>query len=811
MRNYDPLADLVRRLTVLLRCRDYPHLRIEKMQKGYTPFIYSSLTTIYKGFVFPRTKKTKEENFMGKTKKFLALILGLVMCLSCLAGCGNNNADGGDAAAEKTLVVSATGFENKFSPFFGASADDMDVADFTTLYMMYSDRVANPVLNGIEGETRSYNGTDYTYYGPADITVTENANGTVFYDMKMREDLKFSDGTPIDIDDFIFSLYVLLDPTYDGSTTMYSTPIQGLEAYRSGMDTLFNLLVKAGADNTDFTLWDEATQTAFWADLNQAGEKFAQEIVDYCVAAGYAEEGNVAAAAEAWAFAGLPADATAADFFARMCEDYAWDLATLSSTESAGSGLTDLMEDYAAYSHGVQTGESAANITGIQRTGDYSVRIVAEELDATMIYQMGQPIAPLHYYGDEAQYDYENNKFGFPKGDLSIIRDKTTKPLGAGPYMFKEAANGVVYLEANPNYYLGEAKTKFVNMIETKEADMLNGLTTGTVDIATPSYTTELRNQITELNGGDDSFDGKVITTKLIDYRGYGYIGICADNVKVGDDAGSDASKALRKAFGTVLAAYRAEGVDSYYGDTASIINYPISNTSWAAPQITDDGYTVAYSVDVEGNPIYTADMTTEQKYEAALNAALGYFEAAGYTVADGKVTAAPQGAKLEYTVNIGANGNGDHPTFLILKNAADAFAKIGITLTVNDIAVTADLFASYQTGVAEMWCAAWQSSNDPDMFQLYHSTGSTNYYRVLDEDLDTLIMDARQSTDQSYRKGLYKAAMEIIMDWGVEIPVYQRSDAYVVSTERVDVNSLPTDMTPYWNWKSELYNIVVK
>ena len=71
--------------------------------------------------------------------------------------------------------------------------------------------------------------------------------------------------------------------------------------------------------------------------------------------------------------------------------------------------------------------------------------------------------------------------------------------------------------------------------------------------------------------------------------------------------------------------------------------------------------------------------------------------------------------------------------------------------------------------------------------------------------------MDARQSTEQSYRKGLYKAAMEIIMDWGVEVPVYQRSDAYIVSTERVDVTSLPTDMTPYWNWKSELENIVVK
>ena len=755
-------------------------------------------------------------------KRVLALLLGLVMCASTLAGCGSKEPaaetpateDVAEEATEEagTLVLSASGFENKFSPFFAASADDQDVADFTQLYMMYGDRVANPVLNGIEGETRAYNGTDYTYTGPADIVITENEDGTVYYDITMRDDLVFSDGTPVDIDDFIFSLYVLLDPAYDGSSTLYSTPILGLEEYRTGMDTLFNLLCAAGRDNTDFTYWDEATQTAFWADVDQAGEKFAQEIVDYCVAAGAAADSNdVATAAAAWSFPDLAADATAADFFAMMVEAYGGDLMTLSSSETAGSALTDLMNDYATYSVGVQTGESAANIAGIQRTGDYSVRIVASQLDATMIYQMAQPIAPLHYYGDEALYDYENNSFGFVKGDLTIVKEKTTMPLGAGPYMLKEVSNGVVYMEANPNYYKGEAKTKYVNLIETKEADMLNGISTGTIDIATPSYSTELANQIAELNGGDPSLDGSVITTKLIDYRGYGYVGIAANNVKVGDDPASEESKNLRKAIGTVLAAYRDEGIDSYYGDTASIINYPISNTSWAAPQVTDDGYTVAYSVDVEGNPIYTADMDAETKYAAALEAALGYFEAAGYTVEDGKLTAAPEGAKLEYTVNIGANGKGDHPSFLILKNAADAFAKIGFTLTVNDLANAADLFASYQTGVAELWCAAWQASSDPDMYQLYHSEGSTNYYQIDDEDLDTLIMDARQSTEQSYRKGLYKAAMEIIMDWGVEVPVYQRSDAYIVSTERVDVTSLPTDMTPYWNWKSELENIVVK
>jgi peptide/nickel transport system substrate-binding protein len=52
---------------------------------------------------------------------------------------------------------------------------------------------------------------------------------------------------------------------------------------------------------------------------------------------------------------------------------------------------------------------------------------------------------------------------------------------------------------------------------------------------------------------------------------------------------------------------------------------------------------------------------------------------------------------------------------------------------------------------------------------------------------------------------------MEIIMDWGVELPVYQRSDAYIVSTERVDVSTLPTDMTPYWGWLNGVENIEMK
>lgn len=757
---------------------------------------------------------------MKNAKKLLALSAALALCLSTLAGCASPSPAGSAPASAQqpagaeptndTLVASCEmGLEGNFSPFFALSASDSDVVEMFTIYSMLTDRVSNPVNHGIEGETRAYNGTDYTYSDVGNIEVTENADGTVSYDLSIREDMTFADGKPVTIDDLIFSLYVVLDPTYDGNITLYSVPIKGLEAYRSGMEPLFQLLGRAGQDNTDFTYWDEAAQTAFWADLTQAGAAFAQEIVDHVGA------DTVAECAAKWSYDGLPENATTEDFFWMMCEAYDWDLAALSSTETAGSSLAELMQDYDAYSVGVLTGNSADYIEGIERTGDYSLRITTTELDATTIYQMAQPIAPLHWYGDESLYNYDAHQFGFVKGDLSGVRAKTSTPLGAGPYQFVDYSNGVVYMEANPNYFKGEPAIRYLNFKETSEDNKVSGLTTATLDLADPTYSTDTAVQIALENGFSEeewrNFDGPVLTTRLIDFRGYGYVGVNPNRVKVGDDPYSSESKALRKAIATLISVYRDEAIDSYYGPTASIINYPISNTSWAAPQTTDDGYQVAYSLDVNGQPIYTAGMSVQERYAAALTAALAYFEAAGYTVEEGRLTAAPAGAAMGYQVDLFGGGSGNHPSFLLLKNAADALASIGFTLTVNDLSDSSQLYAAYQSGQSDLWCGAWRSGTDPDMFQSYHSEGSTNYYRIADDELDSIIVAARKSTDQTYRKTLYQAAMEIVMDYAVEIPIYQRSDCMVFSTERVDTDSLPGDMTPYWRWNAEVNTLAVK
>ena len=816
----------------------------------------------------------------NKWTKLLALVLALVMVFGVMAGCSKDEPDtkpstttpddttpsdttdtdtqpegpadeGGD-----TLVVGYANFSQKFSPFFATTAYDQDAQTLTQISMLTSDRAGAVLLNGIEGDTVNYNGTDYTYYGAANCVITQNDDGSVDYDLTMRDDITFSDGTPVTIDDAIFSLYVYLDPSYDGAATMYALPIEGINEYRSGMSTIWSLIfddLAAGNDTSASEYYTAEDAAAFEAAFTEAGTKFAQEIVDY-VCGNYmdyapsmlgheadevtANEGLQTALGMAlWGFGEVADDVltdtngdtydfasgvypTAEDYWNNIFAAYGYDMDGLNG-ESAGTELGSfiadtLLETAPALAASVQTGNSADHITGIQKTGDYSMRIHMTEYDATAIYNMTFQISPLHYYGDVSLYDYDNNQFGFPKGDLSGVKSKTTQPLGAGPYKFIEYKDGIIYYEANETYFLGAPKTKYLRLKETNEADKVTGVYSGSLDISDPTMS---QTTVATLKGQNSNGEmtGDAVTTYLIDNLGYGYIGIQANVVSVGGVSDSQESKDLRKAFATLFAVYRDTVIDSYYGELASVIQYPISNTSWAAPRPADEGYEIAFSHDVDGNSIYTDSMTPEERYAAALEAAKGFLIAAGYTwdEAAGKFTAAPEGASLSYEFQIPANGVGDHPVFGVVTNTATALATIGIDLQVTDLSNSSTLWDALDAGTCAFWAAAWQATPDPDMYQVYHGdnvvgAGGTdsNKYAINDARLNELILDGRRSSDTAYRKSVYKEALDIVLDWACEVPTYQRQNAFVMSTERVNIDSVPTDMTPYYGWLAEVQNI---
>ena len=137
---------------------------------------------------------------------------------------------------------------------------------------------------------------------------------------------------------------------------------------------------------------------------------------------------------------------------------------------------------------------------------------------------------------------------------------------------------------------------------------------------------------------------------------------------------------------------------------------------------------------------------------------------------------------------------------------------SIGFDLAINDLSDSSQLWDGINGGTIDMWCAAWSTVPDPDMFQIYYSEGgSAKNYRIYQKDLDDLVMEARTNTDQAYRKAVYKEALDYIVDYAVEIPVYQRQEATAYSAERIDPESTVKDATSYWQYRDEIEKLALK
>ncbi len=765
------------------------------------------------------------------------------------------------------LVVGYAPFSEKFSQFFAETAYDNDVVSLTSTSLLTTDRAGAIIFNAIEGETTTYAEKDYFYNGIANVKVDyDEATDKTVYTWTIRDDVHFSNGELMTADDIIFTYYSYIDPNYVGPTTLNSVAIQGLNDYRTQTtsdvfdkyEALYSGIMEAGFDHkwSANDAWTEEQQDSAWELLKGYWiEDIQRGVVDYIIVnyMGYAEavtnytadeilendgrqvafsmtlygfgkidEDNVLTGSftgESW---NLSADEypTAEDFYNEAFLAYEGDAIMYFSEESGSSGASVYDNGKIAFigewgpKDEAMGGKGVDNISGLKKLNDTTIEVTLDGFDATAIYKMGIQVAPLSYYGDPAKYDYDNNKFGFDFGDLSGHRAKTTQPVGAGPYKFIKYENKVVYFEANEFYYKGEPIITNIQFKETSEADKVSGIITGTIDVTDPSFNDKAIDAIKNYNSNND-LSGDKIDTVTVDFLGYGYIGMNADTINVAGEANSEASRNLRTGIATILAVYRDLTVDSYYGDRASVINYPISNTSWAAPQPSDAGYKVAFSEALNGSAIYTSDMNAEAKYEAAQKAAIDYFVAAGYTYdeASGKLTAAPEGASLEYEVIIPGDGDGDHPSFKLLTEAKASFDSIGINLIINDPTDSNVLWDALNSGSQEIWCAAWGATIDPDMYQVYHSSNiiglpgssESNHYHIDDPDLDDLIIKARSTDDQDFRKQTYKAALDIIIDWAVEVPIYQRQEATVFSVDRVNLETVTPDITTFWGWMNDI------
>lgn len=878
-------------------------------------------------------------------KRVLALAVAAVSVTavaSGCSGCGNN---------DDAVVFSSQAFDGVFNPFYSTTGPDGNAVGLTQIGMIANDKSGNPVWGDDEAVVTKSLQIKTT--GTPAVDATSKGDQKTEYYFVLKNNVKFSDGSPLTIKDVLFNMYVYLDPAYTGSSTMYSTDIVGLQEYRTQASTeteqdafegQFTAEARARIDNLKGALQEikkehtESTMTSeqmvgyltqyiadngsayvnIVKDYNKAIELFRKELQSdynnskdsyadiaftndkgavkknlfttdvetFLYNEGYIEwnkkgnngEGELTCAfanvndlkkwTEAQAIetvynANVPLKmdeviyywATASDLAVAIANDAREEYVKTHTQKYKNiSGIEFVNRTKSVSVTDDKTGETttygvpAYNDDGSVKEGNEVLKVTIKDIDPKAIWNFSFGVAPMYYYSNKTEidrFDYVEH-FGVEYSSASfqtnVIKDKDKLgvPVGAGPYMAASSSGkttndgissgdfldkNIMYYRSNSHYLMGEPLIKKLQFKVVNSNQIMNSLQTGDIHFAEPNAKTETINQLKGLAS-------KGLGYANIQTAGYGYVGVNASKVP-----NIYVRRAIMHSIDTSLAV-------KYYNGTADEIYRAMSLSSWAYPENALPYYPYV------GDPI-PQDLSKVYKDYAEYVTGLGL--SAGQ-----KMTEEQQIGYIRYLVeDLGGykpNSNGlyykgndilkytfaiagqetDHPAFMSMYNAGNFLTdKVGGF----QIITKPDNFAlaKLATGSLAVWAAAWGSTIDPDMYQVYHidskATSTLNWgynsikinaggrYQTeydLVVELSEVIENARKSNDNSKggaRAILYEKALDLVMELAVELPMYQRDDLFAYNTNRIDESTFTPkdDRSAFKGLTSDIYKLAIK
>ena len=879
-------------------------------------------------------KKKKVTQAVGLTLAAAISLSGL----SAFAGCKKDNRKyyNNDTDA---LVFSTLEVDGVFNPFYSTSATDSNIVGMTQIGMISNDEAGNPVVGDNEATVVK------------DMEITDNGleqdkGLQTTYKFVLKNDLKFSNGSPLTMKDVFFNLYEYLDPAYTGSSTIYSTDIVGLKAYRTQTaneneqkefetkyQTLAENRISTLVTAADYVLDIHGDDIDDSEDMRDALRAYAEEMKDGAADGAYDylvsdydkavelfieelgsdwsnsidsyedtiftdSEGNnyknlfttdvevflynenyiqwnkkdaelnftfvnsideIKAHAndpdkgKQWAINQILIDkipddiseivqywmtaVTLADFIAKdaMEKDFAGKELQFSEIE----GIKFANRTQSVTVNGVTYGIPTYNSDGSVKEGYEVLFITINNIDPKAIWNFSFAVAPMYYYSSEYEinrFSFEEHHFGVTYNSQSFQNDaiknvnKIGVPVGAGPYVAAKDSGGtdnvtsgdfkshsVIYFESNPYYVLGQPLIKKVRYQVVSSSQMTNSLYANEVHFCEPSAKPET---VTELNNKQS----EGIASKSVRTAGYGYIGVNASKVP---------SLYVRQA---IMHSIDTSLVVKYYGTTASAIHRSMSLANWAYP----DGATAYYpyiggkipeNLDVV-NPNYRAFVLSKGLRAGDVMTAAQQSEFIKYLVEDladyvmdasGIYMNRAKTIALKYDFTI-AGAETDHPAWNAMYQAGTFLNKNGFQINVR---TDANALKKLSTGDLAVWAAAWGSTIDPDMYQVYHkdstasSTKNWGYDAIKngmggDRSAEQAILDelaeyielARTTNDREQRSEWYKIALDLVMQLAVELPTYQRDDLFAYNSNYIDSDSLNANPSPYKGLTSDIHKV---
>lgn len=399
---------------------------------------------------------------------------------------------------------------------------------------------------------------------------------------------------------------------------------------------------------------------------------------------------------------------------------------------------------------------SATEISGIKVVDESTIEITLEAANTSAPYVLGSavPISTAKY-GDLIK-----------KGDLSKFKSlNMVDYVSNGAYVLKEYKEKTsATLEANPNFYLGEPKTKNLIFKVVATNAELQAVETGDVDI---------HDQVVcDDDHIEEAMSAGFINLKIQPTLGYGYV---ATNQK--NEIFQDVK--VRQAL--LHAIDRKSLNQAVYGQYAITLNIPQAPISW----LYDDEGMETYDYDLEK----AAELLKEAGWE----------KDGDKLMKDGKQM------KIVFSAM-----SGNVVTDTMIPLMIDAYGQLGIDFQAEYVDWPT-LQSKSQNGTFDMLFMAWGLTADPDLTGTFASPeagGTQNRTGYANPELDKMLAEALASTSQDEQKEKYKEIYKLINEELPLYPIYERCDLICYNTR---VQNIEQSSYVKWYQQDKIVNIEVE
>lgn len=446
-----------------------------------------------------------------------AIIILMCLIISLLPGCKYT---GGLSARKSELKIGLEGIEGVFNPFYSQAEADIEIIS----------QMFRPIqVRGSDNSLINHSGSiSYEYIGDSKVKYTVSIN----------DDMFFSDGTHITIDDVISFYYFISDATYDGTyKDWYLNDIVGLKEYYFDDKNFTNSISEIESTVSDkYSLTtisvDDYTKylvaTKLEGKYDGIDSKSPSGVIwkDYILNLGYSKE---------------------IKSISEKPSDEAWlKLVARAEAENNPNAYNPeiwyrelLYNNYIKdnYSDGIDVQE----ISGIKKINDYTCSVLFNSRNINAVSQINALIIPRSSYSTD-----------YIKGSAEKVKENEYFSVGSGPYIIAEKEESSVTMSFNDFYNddPGFRTLKFIDL-KASDKDPVDSVISGKVDVINTIINSENINKIKDAPvqyhiGNCDYYISMFFNTRSLDKNArIALMGICNPSNTVDSLVGSYYTRVL--------------------------------------------------------------------------------------------------------------------------------------------------------------------------------------------------------------------------------------------------------------------------